>query len=481
MKLRQPASLTTLLGLLFALVAIVSFASVGAYLYRSLSVQLERRDDFELVGKVAQIRHLLQETDTARSIADNPHRFLDAAAGEGLILILKAADGTLLVQNHAEHGALQRMTIAPADQVPASDSLRDWTLNPRLNARMVAAWGRVDRGPEQVQIVIGRTSAARMALLEAYRRDALAALLVGALLAALSGYLLVRRGLSPVRSIARQAHSITAQRLDTRLDVAAAPQELQTLVEAFNDMLDRLQGSFQRLSQFSADLAHDFRTPINNLMVQTQVALSQPRSPEGYQALLASNIEEYERLARMVENMLFLARADHRDMALHGQSLDAGVELQRIAEYFEGVAAERQVHIEVQAQGTVFADPILFRRAVNNLVANAIRHTPAGGTIRLQAQASAGQSTVAVINPGPGIDPAHLSRLFDRFFRVDQARSDSASSAGLVLAIVRTIMDLHGGRSDVESESGRFTTFRLVFPECSGSGDKSMQARRPQA
>lgn len=285
----------------------------------------------------------------------------------------------------------------------------------------------------------------------------------GALLAALLGYVLVRQGLRPIRAIAKQAQLITAQRLDLRLDATAAPNELHVLVQAFNDMLDRLHDSFQRLSQFSADLAHDLRTPINNLMIQTQVVLSQPRSVDDYLSSLASNIEEYERLARMVENMLFLARADHAKGGLIKQPLDLRNELQRIADYFEGVAEEAQVRLTVEAEGTLEADPILFRRAVNNLVANAVRYTPAGGVIHLAARPLPEGMTISVTNPGIGIGPEHLSRLFDRFYRVDQARSDSASSAGLGLAIVQSIMALHGGRAEVDSAPDQATTFRLIF------------------
>ena len=236
-------------------------------------------------------------------------------------------------------------------------------------------------------------------------------------------------------------------------------------------MLDRLHRSFQRLSQFSADMAHDLRTPINNLMVQTQVALSQPRAVDEYQTLLASNVEEYERLARMVENMLFLARADHADFVLHKQRLDACNELQRIADYFEGVAEDAQVQLTIDARGTVDADPILFRRAVNNLVANAIRYTPEGGVIRLATKQVQDGIAITVTNPGIGIQSEHIPLLFERFYRVDDARSDSASSTGLGLAIVQSIMMLHGGRAEVESVADAMTMFRLVFPSANADGD----------
>lgn len=165
--------------------------------------------------------------------------------------------------------------------------------------------------------------------------------------------------------------------------------------------------------------------------------------------------------------MLFLARADHAQIALARQNLDAREEMQRIAEYFEGVAEEKgvQCKVEVEDDPTVWADPVLFRRAVNNLMANAIRYTPKGGTIHLHVTPTAEGQSISVINPGPGIDEEHLSHIFDRFYRVDHARSESASSAGLGLAIVHTIMKLHGGRAEVESEPNRLTCFKLFFPK----------------
>lgn len=466
MRWNRPSSLTARLGWVFALVTALTLASVGAYLYRSLTQQLEAHDDRDLLGKISQIRHLLTETSSLRQIREDPHRFADTAAGhEGLILILKSVDGTILFQNHPAVDTLPELTVTPANQMPSVESVKPWALASGLTARTLAAWGPLDGQQEQVQIVVARTDSDRETLLTAYRSRIYAAVGAGALLAALMGYVLLRRGLGSVRALAKQAQSITAQRLDTRIDVASAPLELQTFIQSFNGMLDRLHNSFQRLSQFSADLAHDLRTPINNLMVQTQVALSQQRSTEDYQALLASNVEEYERLSRMVESMLFLARADHAQLVPDKQRLELRTELQRVADYFEGVAEDAGVRIEVEADGTVFADGVMFRRAVNNLVANAIRYTPKGRSIRLMADTAETFVTISVINPGAGIDPNELPRLFDRFYRVDQARSDSASLAGLGLAIVQSIMILHAGRAEVESIPDGLTIFRLHFPK----------------
>jgi len=191
---------------------------------------------------------------------------------------------------------------------------------------------------------------------------------------------------------------------------------------------------------------------------------------EEYQSLLASNIEEFERLARMVENMLFLARADNAQVALRRETFDVRAELERFAEYFHGMADERGVTI--RTGGTVAgraaglelsADPILFRRAVHNLLANAIRYTPRGSVIDLSAEQNGDDVRVTVRNPGPGIAAEDLLHIFDRFYRSDKARSDSATSAGLGLAIVQSIARLHGGRVEVDSRDG-VTLFSLLLP-----------------
>jgi two-component system heavy metal sensor histidine kinase CusS len=460
-----PRSLTVRLALLFALATLLTFTLVGSYLYYSLARQLESHDDQELMGKITLMRHLVAKARSVQAIRDDPHSFMDATLGHNdLLLMLRSADGAPLLDTRPEAGSLPALPMAAVDQTPDEKSRQNLRTSAGLPVRATALWAKVDSSGEKVQIIVAHNISDSLKLLASYRNQILGAALSGAILAALLGYLLVRRGLRPARLIAQQAHSITAQRLDRGLDVASAPYELQQLVLAFNSMLDRLHDSFQRLSQFSADLAHDLRTPINNLMVQTQVALAQPRLQEEYQGLLVSNVEEYERLARMLDNMLFLARADHAHVALAFEQLDCRLELQRIADYFEGVAEDSGVRLNIVASGNVRADAMLLRRAISNLVANAIRYTAAGQAIRLEAKPAEQATLITVSNPGPQIAAAAVPRLFDRFYRVDPARSDSASSAGLGLAIVQSIMRLHGGRVELSRSADQMTVFTLHFP-----------------
>ncbi len=462
---RRSHSLTAQLGVLFATVAVIVFSAVGFYLYQALALQLQDRDDVDLVERMLQIRHLLEETSTTESIRLDPHRFLDAVdLRRGLLLVIEDSSGRALVHNTAERRFAQGGFVIPADAVPSTADTRPGALADGANLRVISASGRIGAGDQLVRVSLARTADERLAVLRAYRLKVWAAAIAGAVLTAALGYLLARHGLSRVKALAGQARQVTAHNLEMRLDADAAPAELRLLADSFNAVLDRLQSSFNNLSQFADDLAHDLRTPLNNLMIQTEVAFSQPRESEEYQRLLSSNYEEFGRLARMVESMLFLARADHDQIALSTERLDAAEQLAVIAEYFEGVASEANVSFEINATGVVWADANLLRRAVNNLVANAVRYTPAGGVIGLEAVQGAEGVTISVANPGAGIGAEHLPRLFDRFYRSDASRSSESSSAGLGLAIVKSIMALHGGMASATSERHGMTRFSLFFP-----------------
>lgn len=468
MNAAKSLSITARLALLFAAVTVVTFAAVGTYLYQALAQQLERRDDRELIGKVMLARHLLREAPSIGDVLHDPHPFIDAVFGHpGLILRLMGPDGRVLVQSTPPSRALLPLPVSvPAERNPLASDIGNWQSAAGMG-RLVTATGHVGEGmPESapVTIVIAREGSNQAGLLQEYGRNLFLAVGSGALLAAIFGFLIVRLSMRPLRSVIGKANDISTLRLNTRLTVDGAPTELRELGTAFNAMLDRLEDGVQRLSRFAADLAHDLRTPINTLMVETQVALARPRSIDEYQTLLVSNTEEYEQLARMIENTLFLARADNAQLALHQEKLSTRIEFDRICSYFEGPAEEAGVSLTAQiADVSVCADPILFQRAVSNLVSNAISHTPRGGTVHLAASESLQGTDVSVDNSGPGIAPQHLPHIFDRYYRADAARSASPQSTGLGLAIVRAIMQLHRGEVDVNISDKKHTTFSLHF------------------
>ncbi len=463
---RRPLSITLRLALLFAAVAVLAFLAVGAYLYQTLERQMSHRDDLELVSKVTQIRRILAALPSARALSGDAQPLADAMFGHSdFVLRLTAADGAPLLQSAAPSRPLPAPANAvPTQRAPTLADVRDWT--PALGSgRMLNAVGLVGHdGGEAVQITLAREQSDRLKILRRYAADLLFAISFGAALATLLGFVIVRLGMRPLRSVVAKADAINTSRLNTRLSVDDAPVELRELGNAFNAMLDRLEDGVQRLSGFAADLAHDMRTPLNTLMVETQVALSRPRCIEEYQALLASNSEEYERLAHMIENTLFLARVDNAGLALQRERLDLGAELQRIHDYFEVLADEAGVTLRVDAPVlTLHADAMLLQRAVSNLLSNAMRHTPRGGAVELSARRTGEGIELVVSNEGSGIAAQDLPHIFERYYRADPARTTSAHSAGLGLAIVRAIMVLHDGQVRVESAPGATTRFFLIF------------------
>lgn len=271
-----------------------------------------------------------------------------------------------------------------------------------------------------------------------------------------------KRGLRPLADMTRSLQRIGPDRLHERVPPAEWPRELQPVAIAFDDMLDRLEDSFTRLSQFSADLAHELRTPLANIRGEAEVALARPRSPNEYESVIESSIAECARLAGIIDNLLFLARAEAAESKVQRAVFDGRAAIEKIAAYNEAIAAERHLEIACQGEGEVCADPVLFGRAVSNLVDNAVRFTPDGGRIIIALATVPEGAEIAVTDTGCGIAAEHLSRVFDRFYRVDPSRSTEGT--GLGLALVKSIAELHGGSLKVASETGRGTSVTLKFP-----------------
>ena len=284
------------------------------------------------------------------------------------------------------------------------------------------------------------------------------------LFSGLLGWVAAHRGLAPLRIMKSRAQSVTSNKMGERMPVAAVPVEMSDLAVTLNDMLDRLQDDFRRLSEFSSDLAHELRTPLSNLLTETQVTLSMARTNADYQDVLASNSEELQRLARMVSDMLFLAKTEH-GLALPTQDLiSVAIEVQALFDFYEALASEKGIRLELSGDGRILGDRLMLRRALSNLLSNALRHATSNSAVSIHVQSHAKRTTVRVTNLGADIHPDMLSRLFDRFFRVDKSRGHPDSDgAGLGLAITRAIMEAHGGSITVSSQSG-VTCFSLEFP-----------------
>ncbi|MBC8745600.1 MULTISPECIES: heavy metal sensor histidine kinase [Paraburkholderia] len=478
-------SLAATLALAFGATTLAVFVLVGSFLYLALEKQIKAQDNLDIVLAARHARRLAEELETSKGIREHSDRLISIVLGnqamsmevfdpDGNRAVEHNIGGTFAVPNVAS-GAATLAALPALARVAASARITEadigeWTGRNGAPIRGILTDARLRDG-ETASVLVARNMSDRWLLLDGYRDRLHLAGVAGVMLAMLLGYLLIRAALRPLRDIAASASLVTVNRLNTRIAVARVPSELETLVASLNAMLERVDHGFQRLSRFTADLAHDMRTPLSNMRGAAEVALARPRSVDEYQSLLASNLEECDRLSRMIENVLFLARAEHPQFVKHMREFDAARELRHIAEYFEGIAEEALVRVRVSGTASLTADLELFRRAVSNLLANAIRYTPQGGEIVLDASASADAVRVTVSNEGQPIAAEHLDRIFDRFYRIDPSRSSlpssgssrgSTGSTGLGLAIVRTIMELHGGSVHAQSDA-RSTRFVLVF------------------
>ena len=288
---------------------------------------------------------------------------------------------------------------------------------------------------------------------------------LSALATALLGAWAARSGLRPLRRMSAVARGISAQSLNARLSEAQMPPELAEMAHSFNAMLARLDDSFQRLSAFSADIAHELRTPLSNLLTHTQVTLTRPRPIEDYREALHSNLEELQWMAQLVNDMLYLAKADHGLLMPKREPLTLADEADALLEFFAPLAEDAAVTLSREGTARIEGDRSMLRRALSNLLDNALRFTPASGEVRLAIQDLPNTVRVSVENTGGEISAQLLPRLFDRFYRADPARQEGSSEhAGLGLAITQSIVRAHGGQIHCESDRG-WTRFVIELPK----------------
>ena len=464
-------SLSTTLALCFAGTTLAVFALVGTTLYFTLGREIRAQDDLDIVLIARHTRRLAEELRNTEDLRDHTTRLTSQVLGNPLLAMeVLGADGARFIDhNTAPVEDEDFPSLALASRLGASERIterdvREWRNAHEVPVRGLAADARLGDGTP-VTVVIARNMTDRWRVLDHYRERLYAYGFAGVLLAFLMSWLLVRASLRPLRDLDARVSALTVDKLDTSIEVDGAPSELAVLVTSMNAMVRRLHDGFERMSQYTADLAHDMRTPLGNLRGATEVALARPRSTPEYEALLESNLEECARLSRMIENVIFLSRAEHPQFMTTLVEFDAAQALTQIADYFEGLSEDAGVHIRVIGAGQLRADKELFRRAVSNLLANALRYTPRGGEITLSAASTPTTLDITVANPGEPIDPTLLERIFDRFYRADASRrstTQTGGAAGLGLAIVRSIMTLHGGTVHAESDAAG-TRFILSF------------------
>ncbi|WP_075791995.1 MULTISPECIES: heavy metal sensor histidine kinase [Massilia] len=463
MKIR---SLALKLALLVGTLGLLQSLAVLGFSYSTMSANLAQQKRDLLKGNVVEARHLLDKETNLAALSSAAYRLSDLLSGhEGLhVAVARPGSSTALV-------AFSPIGVESVRRLHTdtwgADAFLDWRM-PQSDAPMlsIVVSSEVVSGEGYVLLLTSDRSNDEE-LLSKLLFTALTAAPFALVIVSLGAWTIVSIGLRPLSRFRAAAMRVTAKNMSGRISPDEMPQELLTLCLAFNAMLDRLDDGIRRLSQFSGDLAHEMRTPISILLGRTQVALSQSRTHGELIELLEGNVDELERLGRVVADMLFLARADNTTEVLNSTTVELGDEAIKSAEYVELLAHERDISFHVSGHGKILADRTLVGRAITNLLSNAARYGEANSSVEIRIKDENETVDLTVMNKGERISFEHRERLFDRFYRTDSARSRDSGGTGLGLSIVRAIMTLHGGHVTMESDEAGITSFTLHFPKSS--------------
>ncbi len=453
-KPAEPRSIASQLVLLFTLAAAFLLCCGLGALYWIVVRHAFEEDNEVLADKVAAVRADLSAAGGPRLVSEELKNVRAGERAAYWVRVIDSANSTV-TETPGMTGVLPSGVFPPA----SSQKPRDFHNGGRLFS-LIASDHEVAGARYLIQVAQDRTADEQFMKQFAALLGIVLALGVAA--AAIIALTVTKRGLQPLGDMTRALKRVGPKQLHERVTAQGWPRELQPLAVAFDDMLGRLEDSFLRLSQFSADIAHELRTPIGNIRGEAEVALTRSRSTEEYREVIESTIAECQHLGHIVDNLLFLARTEAAEGQLHRTSFDGRAAVEKIAAFYEPIAEEQKLTIRCAGDADFFADELLFGRALSNLIENAAHHTAPGGTIEISIAARAEHSEVSVADNGAGIAAEHLPRVFDRFYRVDSSRS--SEGVGLGLALVKSIMDLHGGTAAIESELGRGTVVRLSFP-----------------
>lgn len=455
----RSVSLTVRLTVLFTTVAAAVVMGLGIVFVRAADRHFEEIDRMALQDKLHLIKSIVVSSPTLRESQDRLSESL--SHHHGLFAIVQDRDGVVLFKS--EGFQPPDPTIEPGAQ---SDSKR------------LQTWRQAEREYRGLGMTIepgtgSETTFDAFVALDTIHHSEFAVNLwrtlaiytaAATLLIGLLGWLAAHQGLAPLRAMRSRAAAVSGTQIAERMPIEAVPIEMADLARELNRMLDRLQADFQRLSEFSSDLAHELRTPISNLLTQSQVALSKERDPDTYREILASNAEEFQRMARMIADMLFLATTERGAALPSREPFAVAQEVKALFDFYDAVADAKAVSLQLSGDATIIGDRLMVRRALSNLLSNALRHSKANGVVHVDINSTPTSTIVSVQNTGDDVDPKFLSRLFDRFFRADAARTHPESDgAGLGLSITRAIVEAHGGSASVTSVGG-LTRFTLTFP-----------------
>lgn len=452
------ASLTLRLSMMFVC-AVVAVLVVAGFTFDAFSQHhFKALDRQAMTEKLESIRQIM---DGKAGSADSSEVVLQLQALLGAHQELSASittkDGKTIfaTPNAVEH--------PPSYSGVPGEDMWEWTAGDHMY-RGMRAQVRLVNEAEPLTAWLSLDITSHLHFVETLRWWLVIGLTISALVSAALGWLVARSGLKPVAQVTQVAASMSAGSLKERIPMDAVPRELESLVSSFNAMLARLEESFVRLSNFSADIAHELRTPISNLRTHTEVILAKKRAPEIYEENLYSNLEDLNRLSSIIDGMLFLAKSDNGLVLPAKEKIELRSVVEKLFEYYQLLADDTGVKLQLSGHGAVYGDGTMLDRMISNLLSNALRYTPPDSAISVRIDPNGDMISLSVQNPGEEIAAEHWPRLFDRFYRADPARREGATNnAGLGLAIVKSLVDVHGGTVGCASGAGH-TTFTISLP-----------------
>ena len=456
-------SIKTRLTLSYAIAALLLFGLVGGALYWETVNILYKTDHEFLANEVEEIQNLIlneevNETALKEAVIIEPHEpnaalyryFIRIINDQNTAIMTTPGMDKIFPLQFAQHN-LHTATNYRWLEIENSNYLL-------IQAPLNFKGGKMGRVEILLDISYQHSHIAD-------RKILWLALSIGTLLALLFGFVIANRAMLSLEELTKSTENITIYSLNQRLDPESWPRELRRLGRAYNLMLDRIQQGSDRLKAFADELSHEMRIPINNLILETEVMLSKPQTVAEYERALASNLEDYQRIAKLIENILFLARNENPQKTITREWLNLNDEVQNIFEYYQAFADEKNIRLVLVGQAQFKVNATLFQRMMGNLISNAIKHTQTDGEVKIELLNEATQVVIQVHDTGIGIAKEHIPLLFNRFFRVETATNTKTNGIGLGLPIVKSIVDLHHGSISVSSTVNVGTIVKIVFPK----------------
>ncbi|MGU7841910.1 heavy metal sensor histidine kinase [Burkholderia sp. AW33-5] len=463
-------SITLRLSAMFGIVSLLVFTLVGCGLFVMMERQLfaELRATIDTRAKVAQM--IVSHATTAARGRLMQEKLAD----------LEPPDGSTRYQIDSPDANFR--FGHPVDGVPVGKpfgAFQQYALNHSsydVMTKTVPIAGSGER--PDLKLIVASSCERTQRMLRRFVWTLAALIAIATVVTLLLSRAVARFGLAPLERLSQDAAAINATDRRQRLHTDALPTELRDLAASFNGALERIQQTYARLEAFNADVAHELRTPISILIGQTQVALtSRDRSVDRMRQTLQSNLEEFERLRVIINDMLFLSRSDRGERATDLKHVSLADEVRRMLDFLEIPLDEAQLRAELHGDARAAVDPSLFRRAMTNLLINAIQHSAPGATLNVTITPRDTLVDVSVANPGEPIDPVQRSHVFERFYRLEEARANSKENHGLGLSIVKAVAEMHGGSVFVACSGGVNTFgFSVSTQACSVGPIRSADA-----